>query len=333
MNFRHNILATLAYYDILDQPLKLEEISSRLISFRHLFTIEAETLDYDLEDVHRELERLTIAGPIDFCEGYYFLFGREYLVPLRLKREKIAKNKWRITKKAISWLRLVPYLRAIFASGSLAINNTDELSDLDVLIVVKHGRIWLARFFIVIMLELLHVRRRGHDKIAPDKICPNHYITDESLAIAFQSIYNAQTYSNLVPIYVRDETLTEKFKKENSWVLDYVENWATNPGNERNTQSAGFKEAIAKIVEKFLDLTLGFYLEGLARVYQTKRIVHNQPAGPTGGHIVFNDQQLAFHPSSIEDGIIQAYNLRLMRLGISQLARESKSPGPAVVIY
>src|SRR3989344_5892114 len=216
---RPNILATLAYYDIFDFPLKAEEVFARLINFKHLGqSVDIASPLYlrcpEIGQIQKELDLLILDRTINRADNYYFLFGREYLIPLRLKREEIAKRKWRIARRAIWWLRFIPYLRAVFASGSLAMNNTDELSDLDVLVAVKHGRIWLARLLITAMLSVLHFRRRGRDRIAPDKICLNHYISDEALFIPHQSIYNAQTYANLVPI-LASEMITKNFQKTN----------------------------------------------------------------------------------------------------------------------
>ena len=309
---KENILATLAYYDVFDLPLKKEEVFSFLINFRHLNQFSdiarPEVLRCpQIQEIQKELDQLILDGVVGLREGYYFLFGREYLVSLRLKREKITKYKWRIARRAVWWLRFAPYLWAVFASGSLAMKNTDELSDLDVLVVVKYGRIWLARLLITAMLSILHVRRRGRDKIAPDKICLNHYITDRSLYIPHKSIYNAQTYSNLVPLYIADVELIEKFKTANTWVLDYIYRWGQlDSAILQNHQ--GPPSVVVKICEIILDTKLGDWLENLARKYQSRRIADNPATHQTGGRVIFTNEQLEFHPHSIETQIIKGYN-------------------------
>ncbi|MBI2063946.1 MAG: nucleotidyltransferase domain-containing protein [Candidatus Yanofskybacteria bacterium] len=318
-NLRHNILATLAYYDIFDFPLKAEEIFARLINFKHIITgYRLPVTDY--RTLQKELDLLILDRTINRSGNYYFLFGREYLIPLRLKRGEIAKRKWRIAKRAIRWLRFVPYLRAVFASGSLAMNNTDELSDLDVLVVVKHGRIWLARLLITAMLSVLHFRRRGRDKIAPDKICLNHYISDEAMLIPHQSIYNAQTYANLVPI-LASEMITKNFQKTNVWVLDYVNNW--NMGLVETGLNLGVS---ARILEPFLEISdLDYFLNKISGRYQSRRITDNPVTHQTGGRVIFTDEQLEFHPRSMETQIIKSFNARLIKIGLPQLAVEKDS--------
>ena len=55
-NLRHNILATLAYYDIFDFPLKAEKIFARLINFRHLPNCNLKPVTCNLVlQVHDEL--------------------------------------------------------------------------------------------------------------------------------------------------------------------------------------------------------------------------------------------------------------------------------------
>src|SRR3989344_1737618 len=162
------VLKTIVYYDCLDYPLTLEELNTFLFSGVNL-------------DITFGLGALKDKDLIEEVDGFYFLKGREALFKVREERNRLAKGKWKKTFKAVRRLRIIPYLRLIFASGSLAMSNTSLKSDLDVLIVVKHGRIWLARILIILLLSLLGVRRTRYQKIAPDKICLNHFITDESL--------------------------------------------------------------------------------------------------------------------------------------------------------
>ena len=327
MSIRDNILATLAYYDVFDFPLKAEEVAARFVNFRHLnqFSDIARPLVLrcpQIQEIKKDLDQLILDGLVGRAGEYYFLFDREYLAPLRLKREKTANRKWRIARRAIWWLRFVPYVQAVFASGSLAMRNTDELSDLDVLIVVKHGRIWLARFLILAVLSILGVRRRGSDKIAPDKICPNHFITDKSLCIPFKSIYTAQTYANLVPIYCRAIELIQRFKEANQWVLDYVSQWNFNfveVKPQQKPQQPMFGSSTSK------HWSVAQSLENWLRQYQSKRIARNPHTGQPGGRVIYTDEQLEFHPSSIESGIIRKYNQKMKDLGLDQFAQEKSS--------
>ena len=293
----------IVYYDSFDYPLTLEELE--LFSFR------------DKED--QKFDNL-----IETEKGFYFLKDRENLIEVRKERGEIAKDKWEKALKAVRWLKITPYIRLIFASGSLALSNTDEESDLDVLIVVKHGRIWTSRLLTVLLLSLLGVRRTRYEKIAPDKICLNHFITDKSLYIPRKSIYTAQLYARLIPILFEDEKLVDEFMGTNSWVGQWIKGWPTI--KIKNTiPNPSFLKIIKKIGEKILDTKLGDWLEKILKKYQLRRIKSYPLTYKPGGRIKADDESLEFHPDSPELKIIERYNKKMIKLGFPELAKETDS--------
>jgi len=326
---KHNILATLAYYDVLDMPLKAEEVLRYLIKvgpvvefpitakpretdFRkfHYGAGEKHENEIDLKKVKKTLDKLILDGIVDTDLGYYYFKDKDYLVPLRLKKERISIQKWKIAKRAIKWLAYVPYVEAIFASGTLAMNNCDELSDLDVLVVAKHGRIWTTRFLVSGMMSLLRVRRKWSDKIAPDKICLNHYITDKSLQIPFENIYNAQTYVNLKPILIRDPKIISRFYNENIWIEKYI----VDPVAPKTSNLKKVNNWAVRIGEIILNSWIGNWLEVKLKKYQIRRIIANPLTTNPNGHIVYSDEMLAFHPDSPEEEVVKKYESLLARL-------------------
>src|SRR3989344_1833860 len=97
----------------------------------------------------------TLDMPVQKPDGSFeYLFDREYLIPLYKERQRIAKRKWRVARRVAWWMRFIPFVRVVFASGSLSMNNTDELSDLDVVIVAKYGHIWTVRLLVMGLLIL-----------------------------------------------------------------------------------------------------------------------------------------------------------------------------------
>jgi len=213
-----------------------------------------------------------------------------------------------------------------FASGSLALNNTDKESDLDVLIGVKRGRIWLTRFLIIILLSLLGVRRKRGEKIAPDKLCLNHFITDQSLYIPRKSIYTAQLYARLVPLIYEDELL-QKFLEANKWVGQYVAGWpdCVLTNNKKRIASNWFLKLIREIGEKILDTKLGDWLEKVSKKYQLRRIKNHPLTYKAGGRVKADDESLEFHPDSPELRIIEKYNQKMIELGLPKLGKERDS--------
>ncbi|MGD0977469.1 MAG: hypothetical protein ABR875_04245 [Minisyncoccia bacterium] len=322
---RNNVLATLVYYDVLDFPLKTEEILGYLIK-----TDDEIIDDITIQEVKKTLDQLILESVADVDQKFYYLAGRDYLVPLRIKNEKTSREKWAKAERAIKWLKFVPFVKAVFASGTLAMNNCDELSDLDVLVVAKHGRIWLTRMLVSGMMALLRVRRKWTDKIAPDKICLNHYITDRSLRIPFENIFNAQTYANLKPMLVKNKKIIENFYKENIWLNKYL---ITDPEDSiydimiyhKWIEIGWVARVVAVAGEWLLGSWRGNWLEKMAKNYQVNKIEknpltvaalsHESKGGHgSGSHIVYSDEMLAFHPDSPETAIIEKYQEKLKAL-------------------
>jgi len=313
------LFKTLVYYDCFDYPLTKEELD--IFSFA----------GGDDE----------IAVEIEESDGFYFLKGRKEIIETRKKRNQIAEKKWEKARKAVKWLQLIPYIRLVFGSGSLALNNTNQESDLDVLIITRHGRVWTSRFLAVVLLGFLGLGRKRHERIAPDKLCLNHFITDKSLHIPRKSIYTAQLYARLVPILIDGQELINEFCEANSWIKEYIAGWPEclktlnskleilnklptpskqlrlrRPGKTQNSKFKTFGE-------KILDTKFGDWLENILRKYQLRRINSYHLTYKPGGRVKADDESLEFHPDSPELKIIEGYNKKILELGFKNLTEKS----------
>ncbi len=302
-----SVLATIIYYDILDIALTEGDIRGTLIRLNNG--------DISRQDISEALENLQTQNVIIQLHDRYALKCREYLVPLREGRVRIAHKKLKLLAHIVAWLRYVPYLETIFASGSLALLNTSELSDLDVLIVVRQGRIWTARFFITALCELLRVRRTKFHIRAPDAICLNHYVTDTNLSVPYHSLFNAQTYINLIPLYIRGAITKEYFLKENSWIGNYVANPEYSYNARPLLQNNRIAHAIATLFASVLDAFIGERIEQWLKKYQQRRIFRTDGSIEEGSDI--SDSALSFHPDSPEQEIEQLFQLGLKEYDIS----------------
>ncbi|MBI2068518.1 MAG: hypothetical protein HYT67_00190 [Candidatus Yanofskybacteria bacterium] len=314
-SFKSAILATVVYYDILDVSLTLFEVHKFLVNPGRLSKIPiAEPIT--LGHIDEELQTLVKLGTIQTKNGFYFLPGRERLYDIRIGREKISAAKWKKFLKTSRWFQAVPYLRGMLASGSMALGNTDEDSDFDVLVIAASGRLYTCRVFLSLTASLFRARRKRFDKTAPDKFCFNHYITDTSLPIRHESLYNAQTYIHLKPVLIGGE-LFEDFYASNIWLNKYVYNF--KPANmfvRRSVKPSVFLRSAAVLGEFFLNNKLGDLLEGFLKKYQQRRIRSNPVTYEKGGRVVFNGGELEFHPHSFERIVVDRYNVGLIKLGI-----------------
>lgn len=318
------VISTLVYYDVLNFPLTNFEVFKNLVSLKRIDNKFVNKVG--LSDIDNSLLRFKKSKVIDEFNGLYHLRKRNKLYDIRIERRKLADKKWKKVIFALKFLKVIPYIRLVFASGSLALYNTDYDSDLDIFLVVRSGRIWTSRFLISLVMELLGVRRSKYDVVGKDLVCSNHYITDKSLEIPCQSIYTAQLYTHLTPIIIKDESLLKDFWRENKWVNNYMNNWPPfTESNLRIIKSGPLTRFAAYISEEILDFTFGNWLERKLKDFQLRRIKSDSKSPNGKGRIVIDDFQLEFHPDSPEAGIISYYNSKMRELGFEELGKEEDS--------
>jgi hypothetical protein len=158
--------------------------------------------------------------------GYYFLKGRESLIYKRGFRERISARKMEIAKKASKILSLVPSIKMVAVTGSLAMKNSVEDSDVDLMIITRKGNLWTTRAFAYIVIHAFGLRiRRPNDLREKDKLCLNLWIDESDLTWEKKdrNIYTAHEIAQILPLVNRDETY-EKFLRENAWILKFWPN-------------------------------------------------------------------------------------------------------------
>ncbi|MEA2098145.1 MAG: hypothetical protein U9P70_03675 [Patescibacteria group bacterium] len=324
------ILATVIYYDILDYPLTSFEVFLYLVKENYeslQFGGQARITNYELSDVCELLNTSEyLKKHIDQKLGFYFLKNRTNIVQQRLNRKKLADQKWKKIKKIFWIMQILPFIKMVLVSGSLAIGNSKNESDIDLIIVAKKGRIWMVRTFVTLLTSVLGVRRHG-DK-TENRICLNHYITDKSLRIPFESLYNAQSYLHLINVYnsKKDEKLFKNFQEENKWISKYVQNYEYSKlGSFRSIKRNRIFSLISKFFEFILFGKIGNYFEGKLSQIQSKRIKMDKLYKKSRGRITISNSQLEFHPSSHEANIIPEFNRRMKKLELFEFGEQKDS--------
>ncbi len=329
-----SILSTLAYYDVLGRPLTGWEIFKYLIqswgSSELLSHFSIAPHNNRLKDVLETLGKSPELNKlISQKNGLYFFKGRQKIVKQRIERQKMADQKWKKAKRLVKMLQVIPFIRSVIVSGSLAMNNTKNESDIDLLIITKAGRIWTCRGLITLFVHIIGQRRHGN--LTKDRICLNHYLTDKSLKIPFKSLYNAHTYAHLVPLLdllldPKGLTLYKQFQRANKWIKDYLVFYPEEQNGYlkkiKPNQSFYFLREIREII---LDKSIGNGVEFILKKFQQRRIKKDPLTYQAGGRVVFNDKQLEFHPDSPEKWILEKYNQEMEELGLIELANEKDS--------
>ncbi|MBI2484702.1 hypothetical protein HYW18_00945 [Candidatus Uhrbacteria bacterium] len=127
--------------------------------------------------VRRELGELCQHGDIITQDGLFALAGYESLFTLREERARDSVQKLRRLNRVVRFLRLLPTLRAIFACNTLAWSHTRPESDLDLLLVVRHGWLWTTRLLATLPLALLRLRP---EETKQNPVCLSFFLSEKA---------------------------------------------------------------------------------------------------------------------------------------------------------
>ncbi|MDP3726793.1 MAG: hypothetical protein Q8Q96_00580 [bacterium] len=282
------ILQTLAYSDVFDYPLKEEEL------WRFLIAPSAGSGQVSRRQLKEKLD--SSPSVIKYKDGFYCFSQRAHIIEKRKRKEKISQEKFAILKKAIFYLRLIPTVQLLGISGALAMKNADKDDDIDLFVIAKKNKLWMTRAFLVIILELLGLRRRRKEKNTANKICLNMLIDEAFLSLSKekQDLYGAHEVVQMLPLFERNNTYT-RFITANLWVKNFLPNGLDikilKYKDIKGSKSHNLFEFFAKILQLW-------YM----KKHQTTEVI--------------SDGMLAFHPFDYRKKILKVYNQRLRKYQI-----------------
>src|SRR3990167_415744 len=310
LNLEKAIISVLVYHDLLDYPLTALEI------FKYLD--KSFLKDHpSLFEVQTCLEKSPwLKNILEQKKGFYFIQGREKLAAKRISRRKIADKKWKKIQKIANFLQFLPYLRMMGVTGSLTLNNTRPGSDLDLLLIVKPGRIWTSRFLITGLISLMGKKRQAQN--TKDKICLNSYLTEDALEIKPEikphDRHAAYEYFRLIPLLEIKPGLFQSFQKANAWLKNNFFFSDNQKNNLRTIKANKWLGWLRFFLEKSLNNKLGDFLEKNLSQWQKNKIKKNLKILQPDDQIFFSDQFLMFHPHSKAPRLAKAYRLKMKSL-------------------
>ena len=164
--------------------------------------------------------------------GLFFVRGREGLVYKRLLRKRISAKKLEIAKAASKILVLLPSVKMVAVTGSLAMQNSTDEGDIDLMIVTKKGTLWITRLAVYLVLSIAgYGLRKPGDKNQKDKLCLNMWFDEDDLIWRNCNIYTAHEIAQVVPLVNKGHAY-EKFLLKNKWIFKYWPN-AVKIGNRK----------------------------------------------------------------------------------------------------
>ncbi len=215
MTLSDSILATLTYSDYFGFPLTFSEIMTRLIQ-----------CSVSQPSLARQLRHMLAHHLIEQTGDYYHLPGRSRLATRRLTRAGLSTPL--ITRAYALTLRLahLPGVLAIYLTGSLALGNGDDTSDIDLMIITHNGRLWTTRLLLTLLTQLLGLRRTPKSEHNFGKLCLNLYLTPASYLLppTRRTLYTAYELIQAIPLYDPLNTRSDLLFA-NSWIQSYLPNF------------------------------------------------------------------------------------------------------------
>lgn len=295
MTLSESILATLAYHDIFDYPLKVDEV--------HKYLIAAKSSLSSVQEVLRELKVLGIIGE---RHGYFFLKNRPNLVAARLQRAQYSQAKLKRAKLYSKLLTLIPTIELIAISGALAMENSHKKDDIDLVLISKKNTLWTTRFLANILLFPFK-RKPLTDSSTDNKACLNLFLDEGDLTINPQNLYFAHEIAQMKPLWDRSKTYS-RFIKANIWIKKYLPNWQPS----LKLETGNWKQETRQKAQKALVFSrLALSVENLLKDFQLwymRKKVSTEKIGET---------QLFFHPSDTPEWVLKEYRKSIKRLKIA----------------
>jgi hypothetical protein len=199
------ILSTIAYFDIFDHPLRLEEI--------HWFlplggvTMSAIRVACAMEPLNAHVAA---------ADNLYFLSHRSERVTVdRHLKERRARRMWVAARAMSHVIRRFPFVRGVFVSGELSKGIASRHSDIDFFIVTAENRVWICRSLLALFKKVFLFNRKTF-------LCYNLITSEHNLRIDDRNIYTAVEVVTVKPLF--NETLFREFLHANSWTSRYLPN-------------------------------------------------------------------------------------------------------------
>ncbi len=284
------ILKTLAYSDVFDYPLCLDELH------RYLTAPAA-----------REELAAALPGLDNFVEtkaGYYFLAGREKLVALREQRRLASRFPFQRAIRYGRVLGALPFIRMAGLTGSLAVCNCDETGDLDYMIVAAHGRVWTARAFALLFNRLT--------KLSGNVLCPNLIISERALEWQQKDVYSARELCQMIPITGMD--VYTRLRRANIWTKEFLPN---ADGVPKKIRSSGFSR-----FSPLEDLFCGRFGDHLEAWEMKRKIARFTHQNGFGSETIFTADICQGNFDHHGTRTIRLFQQRLTKLGIEDPFQE-----------
>jgi hypothetical protein len=309
----HAVVRALSFFDIFDHPLTDREL------FEYVYGA----------NVHPRLDFFSFVTtirtfPSTHCvctHGLWHLVGRESILATHTYRSASTFRKLRRLSLLARLIRHVPFVRGVYVCNTFAFNAANAASDIDVLIVVRSGRIWTARILTSALLSLFFIRRT-HRRVK-NRICLSFYLADRALNISKfklpDDIYLSYWLRTLVPLYDPDLLGASILEANRALVSPFFAHAKYfSPSFAVAPYGQGTRSVIARFLEQVFDGEVGRGFENAVRAFQRRKIMHNPESlvHAKDTRVVVNDRVLKFHENDRRALYRDMWLRRLKNMGI-----------------
>jgi hypothetical protein len=194
------------------------------------------------------------------------LRGREEIVKIRERRAEVAGRLWLKAARYGRIIAMLPFVRMVAVTGSLAMSNTDEGKDIDYMIVTAPNHLWTCR-----ALALLVAR---FAKLEGVNLCPNYLLTTNVLALNERSLYVAHELAQMIPLSGME--FYEEMRRLNDWMVDYLPNSLIVPEIPDCVKLVQKRSLIQNILEILFHLPFANWFENWEMKRKIVRLTHEQ---------------------------------------------------------
>jgi predicted nucleotidyltransferase len=197
-------------------------------------------------------------------------------------------------------LQIAPFVRAVILTGSMTIGSTNESSDIDLLIVTKERRLYLARFFVTLLTTLTGLRRTPKTKNPAGKFCLNYYLTADNLDIRPHTARCARFHRHIIRVWDKDG-ICERIYRQNQWLRSFEpkivdENQIAILKNNFPLDRWLTLSLIRLPLEILLTGKLGNFAEDKFSKWQMSKILNSKTRKDNKKTIVVRKNELRLHP-------------------------------------
>ncbi|HBK35204.1 MAG: hypothetical protein UU08_C0010G0014 [Candidatus Uhrbacteria bacterium GW2011_GWE2_40_58] len=281
------IFSTISWFSLFSYPVTSFEVWKWLWNPKEQYSL--------IEVSDCLVSSLWLQEKIQSKTGLFALRSNDPLEVLQKERHSRfidASRKYRKVQSLLWFFSLFPMVQGIAAVNTLSWWQTSQTSDIDLLVIVKPGTLWITRFCLVFPFYLLKKRpsQKTSTKKQPlDPFCFSFFLSEDHLDLHFLQIpggdpYLAYWIKSLVPLYEKDQVF-DRFARENAWTGTLF------PQAKRKTLHQG----LSAVLFRSLPFPFSFF-EKVFSSLQKKRLpeeitrMANQDT-----RVVISDQMLKFY--------------------------------------